>query len=160
METVPATIEQAVKGPQLSAIKKTDEALLDLALMRLLQDLCMLCDVQWSENMILMAIENIKARYWSYKLDEVAMILHNGSMGAYGKLYGSLKILDLLNWFKQYDEDKAVYCETESLKHKEINDNYFRELEKKEQIKQRAITQDLVMKYQASKDAKRKIDGE
>jgi hypothetical protein len=149
-----------VKGDQVSLLKKENETLLDLCVMRLLKDVCMLCDANWNDTVIEMCISNLKERYWHYKIDEIALILHKGAMAGYGKIYGQLKISDILNWFTEYDKEKAIFCELEATRHKEINDNYFREIEKKEQAEQRKLEKTLVRKFEAAKVAKRKVDGE
>lgn len=56
--------------------------------------------------------------FWHLKIDEIVLVLHWGVMGRFGKLFGKLNEMTVIEWFNQYDEkrDKQIEDKNNSKK--------------------------------------------
>tara|TARA_R100001530_G_scaffold112983_3_gene79994 strand:- start:355 stop:756 length:402 start_codon:yes stop_codon:yes gene_type:complete len=53
--------------------------------------------------------------FWNFKIDEIVLVLHWGLMGRFGKLYGKLTEMVVIDWFNQYDEKRDQQIEDEHI---------------------------------------------
>lgn len=75
------------------------------------------------------AIE-IHSEFYYMNVVELAYVLRRAKRGEYGKLYGALNIVDILDWYRQYAEERAQHFINKSTAHR-YNDNSMRSEDRK-----------------------------
>jgi hypothetical protein len=155
---VPATVSQAVNGVSVSRIKKEDPKGLKIVLGKLISELMVVYGIDFGKPQIDIVINQIITKYWYLKLEEIAYIFQKAISGQI-KVYGALKVADILGWINDYDvNDRQLHVETEGSVHKESTD-YFREQEHKESVEFQNKRKKLVQQFSAAADAKKEVDG-
>ena len=161
LDYIPRTIEEAKSGLQVSTLKVHNAALAELSITKLVNDTSLMCGSEWPGAIIVSTIDRIISQYWVLKIEELAYIFQSGAQGFYGKIYGSFKPSDLLDWIRQYDTGERVeYFQRLNGTYKEPYEKYFQELEEKEAQDLRQETKQMTKKFEAAAKAKRKIDNE
>lgn len=158
---VPNTVEKAQNGLQLSVIKRHNSALVSLAIVKLLTDACQMFGIEWNGEIMVKTADMITEKYWHLNIEEVAMVLTNGSLGKYGKVYGNFKPMDVMEWIGQYDDNERLsYHVTRNTAQNESHEKYFREVEMKEAKKANALVKQNIERLQAQKEAKKIVENQ
>lgn len=72
----------------------------------------------------------IQAQHYYLNMVEVAYVFRRAKRGEYGKLYGALNMVDILDWFSQYAEERVQHFINKSTADRH-NDHSMRSEERK-----------------------------
>tara|TARA_R110000764_G_scaffold4073_3_gene16839 strand:- start:71 stop:631 length:561 start_codon:yes stop_codon:yes gene_type:complete len=67
--------------------------------------------------------------YYYLGMEDIFLVFRKAKRGEYGKIYGSLSMIDIFEWFNKYDQERMRIKINESTKHKH-NDSTTRTSEK------------------------------
>ena len=87
------------------------------------------------------AIE-VLSEFFYLSVVEIGYVFRKAKRGEYGKLYGALSIMDVLTWFKEYSEERAIVFVQESTKDRH-NDSTMRSEEREQWNKHEQIINKL-----------------
>lgn len=158
---VPATVEACQNGIQISVIKLSEPDLLEVCITKLISDVCLACGTEWPGHVQVSALDRILEKYWFLNLEEIAYVFRKASDGEYGKVFGQLKVSDLLGWLHDYDiGERMDWVRANNNRFRESEGDAFRELERKEALDLRKKSKEMEKKFRAAKEAKQKVDGQ
>lgn len=110
-----------------------------------------------TEGMLKSIVQQVKNKYYYFRLEEVVMVLQKGSMGFYGNIPQGAN--PVLYWFNQYDTGERLdYFESENQKHKESYEKQGKEEEREEAKKMTELTKQAYQRMKSNEEAKRKLE--
>ena len=152
---MPGSVREAVQGEQVSAYNQECPEVLNIVLLKLFKDNIPTHIV--NEPMLIATVQQIKNKYWYFRLQEIAMVLQKGSMGFYGNIPQGAN--PVLYWFSQYDTGERLdYFESENTKHKEPYEKQQQENERKEVKKMTDLAKQAYQRIRSNEQAKRKLE--
>lgn len=142
-------------GDQLSQIDQKEKDLLNVILLKMIKDA--LPEKMSTDGSLEFIANEIKSKYFYFRLKEVAMVLRKGALGMYGNIPGGGN--PVLYWMHQYDiGERLDHFESEALKQKENYEKQFLDEERKELKELRDLSKKEFERLQARKEAQRKLD--
>lgn len=117
------TPAKAREGLQLSGLKKKHgEKVVHGVFLALLVELTDFVECKASEDTLAAWAFKLQKKFWRLRLGEVVLALDMGANMQFGKIYGSLKYTDLVEWLAQYEALKTEGAIARHTKHKEAHD--------------------------------------
>jgi hypothetical protein len=58
-----------------------------------------------------MLAQMIVRKYWYLKIEEIVFVFREAISGKYGKVYGNLALMQILEWFAIHESEKVEYFE-------------------------------------------------
>lgn len=110
---LPIKFEEAVKGTQLNVMLKSDEATVREIITRALMEMNMITDGNLDRLKINYIYSIIIHEYPFLKLEEIILVIKDGCLGKFGKIYGKLNIATVMQWFYDYIKQRDDYFETQ-----------------------------------------------
>ena len=84
-----------------------------------------------NEAQVMEIAVEIISMYYYLTMEDIYLIFRKAKRGEFGKVYGSLSMIDIFEWFTKYDNERTRVYVSESTKHKH-NDSTTRTSEKNE----------------------------
>jgi hypothetical protein len=117
------TPAKAREGLQLSGLKKKHgEKVVHGVFLALLVELTDFVECKAGEDTLAAWAYKLQNKFWRLKLGEVVLALDMGANLRFGKIYGSLKYQDLVDWLTQYEALKTESAISRQTQHKEAHD--------------------------------------
>lgn len=112
------TPEKAKDSAQLSLIRKQlGEKEAGLMITKVLNEISLMTNTTMDTPVKMLCAKMILANYWNIKIDELLLIIRDGILGRYGKIYGNFCFTTLTEWIEKYQQEKTGACESESLQY-------------------------------------------
>tara|TARA_R110000744_G_scaffold87868_1_gene171462 strand:+ start:3021 stop:3578 length:558 start_codon:yes stop_codon:yes gene_type:complete len=128
------TVEDVVKnkGTALSGLSNTVgkdslHALIEIHIWNL--NSTMNLQNKLNEAQVMEIAVEIISMYYYLTMEDIYLIFRKAKRGEFGKVYGSLSMIDIFEWFTKYDNERTRVYVSESTKHKH-NDSTTRTSEK------------------------------
>jgi presenilin-like A22 family membrane protease len=78
---------------------------------KLITELSIFVNVAFDGKGIKMLAQMIVRKYWYLKIEEIVFIFREAIAGKYGKVYGNLALMQILEWFAIHDNEKTEHFE-------------------------------------------------
>lgn len=112
------TPEIAKQSAQLSLLKK-EVGIQETGIMisKIINEISLLTNTTMDAGVKNLCAKMIVNNYWNLKIDELLLIIRDGILGKYGKIYGNFCFTTLTEWVDKFFNEKLGNCEFDNLQH-------------------------------------------
>lgn len=97
--------------------KEIGEPKVAAMLLKVMNEISLLTNTTMDAPVKMLCAKMILSNYWFLKIDELLMIIRDGILGRYGKIYGNFCFTTLTEWIEKYQAEKLGYVEDKNLSH-------------------------------------------
>lgn len=120
------TVATASKGVQLSTLKREYGMVATMQVTAVLREALAFMPHSLSATDMANYAARIMADRWDLKLEDIVLILKNGTSGLYGKIYGQFTYVTFMEWIEKYEQERLTYHEVEAKSRQESPEVYGR----------------------------------